>query len=114
MNVNFNFENGQISYVYSNYKIEKIRDRKYILPEKKATQNAISLTENIDKKLLALLNIGKKAYFFEDINDLEILNFAKSYGLLGFMADFPINKYYILEDEVIFRDYNFSDRKSVV
>ena len=50
MNVNFNFENGQISYVYSNYKIEKIRDRKYILPEKKATQNAISLTENIDKK----------------------------------------------------------------
>ena len=36
MNVNFNFENGQISYVYSNYKIEKIRDRKYIL-EKKPT-----------------------------------------------------------------------------
>lgn len=114
MNVNFNFENGQISYVYSNYKIEKIRDRKYILPEKKATQNAISLTENIDKKLLALLNIGKKAYFFEDINDLEILNFAKSYGLLGFMADFPINKYYILEDEVIFRDYNFSEAKEYI
>ena len=56
MNVNFNFENGQISYVYSNYKIEKIRDRKYILPEKKATQNAISLTENIDKKLLDKAN----------------------------------------------------------
>ena len=46
-------------------KLKKIRDRKYILPEKKATQNAISLTENIDKKLLALLNIGKKAYFLK-------------------------------------------------
>lgn len=43
----------------------KIRDRKYILPEKKATQNAISLTENIDKKLLALLNIGKKPTFLK-------------------------------------------------
>ena len=52
MNVNFNFENGQISYVYSNYKIEKIRDRKYILPEKKATQNAISFIKYWKKSLL--------------------------------------------------------------
>ena len=115
-------------YVRKGINFERIQDGGHQEKNKRSgTENVAGIvglgkaieiaTYNIDrynKKLLALLNIGKKAYFFEDINDLEILNFAKSYGLLGFMADFPINKYYILEDEVIFRDYNFSEAKEYI
>ena len=114
MNINLKLETGQYCYVYSQYKIEKINDRKYIIPEIGATKKGVSVTEHIERQLIDLLNIGKKAYFYEDNIEADILNYVQNYGLLGLMADFPINKYYILDDDVIFRDYNYNISMSAI
>lgn len=114
MNVNLKLETGQYCYVYSSYKIEKIKDKKYIMPEENATKKMISVTEHIDNQLISLLNIGKRAYFYEDNIDADIINFANNYGLLGFMADMPLNKFYILDDEVFFKDYNYNTSTSAI
>lgn len=112
MNVNLKPETGQYCYVYGSYKIEKIKGIDYILPEENATKRIISITENIDDQLIVLLNIGKKACYYEHDVYEDIVNFVNRYGLLGFMSDLPINKFYILDEDVIYRNYNFEKSKS--
>lgn len=104
MNVNLKLETANFCYVYNKYKVETIRNQKYILPEEKTTKKVINITENIDTILVEVLNLGKKVFYEENIEDFELLEFVSKYGLFGFMADIPINKYYILDDEVAIRD----------
>lgn len=104
MNVNLKLETANFCYVYNKYKVETIENQKYILPDKNATKQAINITENIDTILVETLNLGKKVFYEENIEDFELLEFVSKYGLFGFMADLPINRYYILDDEVAIRD----------
>lgn len=104
MNVNLKLETANFCYVYSKYKVETVKNQKYILPDKNATKEVINITENIDTILVETLNLGKKIFYEEDVEDFELLEFVSKYGLFGFMADLPINKYYILDDEVAIRD----------
>ena len=44
--------------------------------------------------------------FKEEVEDIEILDYVLNYGLFGFITDFPVNRYYVLDDNVALRDYN--------
>lgn len=114
MKANFNIETQEFCYVYSKYKIEEFKGRKYIVPLGNSKKTAISFKENLDELLVKLLNIGKKVAYNEPVDDTELLDYINNYGLLGFMADFPINKYFILENEVVLRDYNLLDCKDSI
>ena len=105
MKTNFYMESQQFCYVYEKYKTEEINGKKYVLPEKNARRTAL-LADRITDAMLDLLNIGKKVYLNKEIEEHEILEYVRKYGLFGFMSDFSINRYYILDDEVILRDYN--------
>lgn len=104
MNVNLKLETANFCYVYNKYKVETIKKQKYILPDKNAAKKVINITENIDTILVETLNLGKKVFYEENIEDFELLEFVSKYGSFGFMADLPINRYYILDDEVAIRD----------
>ena len=114
MKTNIRLESSQFCYVYSKYKIEEIKGRKYIMPEEKASKKTISITEHIDDLLIETLNIGKKEFFKEPIQDFELLNYFSKYGSFGFMIDLAINKYFILDDKVAVRDAFYITKKENV
>ena len=114
MKINIRLESSQFCYVYSKYKIEEINGRKYIMPEEKASKKTISITEHIDDLLIETLNIGKKEFFKEPIQDFELLNYFAKYGSFGFMIDLAINKYFILDDKVAVRDAFYITKKENV
>lgn len=111
MKTNIRLETSQFCYVYSKYKIEEMNGKKYIMPEENATKKTISITEHIDELLVETLNIGKKQFFKEPIEDFELLNYFTKYGSFGFMIDIAINKYFILDDKVAIRDAFYITKK---
>lgn len=111
MKTNIRLETSAFCYVYSKYKIEEINGKKYIMPEENATKKTISITEYIDDLLIETLNIGKKEFFKETIQDFELLNYYAKYGSFGFMIDLTINKFFILDDKVAIRDSFYINRK---
>ena len=44
MRTNLRLETSQFCYVYSKYKIEEIKGKKYVMPEENATKKTISIT----------------------------------------------------------------------
>jgi len=111
MKTNIRLETSSFCYVYSKYKIEEINGTKYIMPEEKVSKKTISITEHIDDLLIETLNIGKKEFFKEPIQDFELLNYFAKYGSFGFMIDLAINKFFILDDKVAIRDSFYINRK---
>ena len=81
------------------------------MPEENVTKKTIRITEHIDDLLIETLNIGKKEFFKEAIQDFELLNYYAKYGSLGFMIDLAINKFFILDDKVAIRDAFYINRK---
>ncbi len=114
MKANFYIESQQFCYAFENYKIEEINGIRYVIPKKNAKQRVSTSSERMNEFTINLLNIGKKAYYNEEIEDIEILDYVRNFGLFGFMADFPINRYFILDDNVALRDYNFIVYKDYV
>lgn len=111
MKTNIRLESSHFCYFYSKYKIEEINGRKYIMPEENATKKTISITEHIDDLLVETLNIGKKEFFGEPIQEIELLNYFAKYGSFGFMIDLAINKFFILDDKVAIRDAFYITKK---
>lgn len=114
MKANFYIESQQFCYAFESYKIEEINGIRYVIPEKNTKQRVSTSSERMNEFTINLLNIGKKAYYNEEIEDIEILDYVRNFGLFGFMADFPINRYFILDDNVALRDYNFIIYKDYV
>ena len=106
MKLNIYTETMKFSYIYSKYKIEKIKGVKYVMPEENAHMSPSLITESLDAALVDILNIGKKIYYNEEVSDDELLRYVNKYGLLGFMINFPINKYFFLDDNIVLNDYN--------
>ena len=106
MKANFYIENQRFCLAFDRYVIEEINGKRYVLPEKGAKSDASTFSDWIDRYLIDILNIGKKVYYNEEVEDIEILDYVRNYGLFGFMADFPVNRYYVLDDTVALRDYN--------
>ena len=111
MKTNIRLETSAFCYAYSKYKIEEINGKKYIMPQENATKKTISITEHIDDLLIETLNIGKKEFFKEPIQDFELLNYFAKYGSFGFMIDLAINKFFILDEKVALRDPFYINRK---
>ena len=114
MKVNFRIESSSFCYAFSKYKIEEFKGKRYILPEENATKRIISITENIDELLIEVLNIGKKVFYKEPLEDFELLNFYSKYGSFGFMIDLAISRYFIFEDKVAIRDPFYINNKENV
>lgn len=114
MNMNFNIESQQFCYGFEDYEIKKINDKKYIIPVKNSKQVVKTVPEFVNESMIELLNIGKKLSFNEIVEDTEVLDYVKKYGLFGFMSDFSINRYYILDDTIVLRDYNFIENKDSI
>lgn len=114
MRTNLRLETSQFCYVYSKYKIGEIKGKKYVMPEENATKKTISITENLDNLLVDVLNIGKKQFFQEPIEEFELLNFFTKYGSFGFMIDLAINKYFVLDEKVVIRDAFYLTKKDTV
>ena len=64
--------------------IDTFKIKKYILPKENATKRIISITENIDELLIEVLNIGKKVFYKEPLEDFELLNFYSKYLKIKF------------------------------
>ena len=111
MNVDLRLGTSEFCYVYSKYKIAKFNSKDYILPEENATKKKISLTEYINEILVDTLNIGKKVFYEETIEQTELLDYYERYGSFGFIIDLAINKYFILEDKVAIRDAFYINNK---
>ena len=111
MKTNIRLETSPFCYVYNKYKIEEINGKRYVMPEENATKKTISITEHIDDLLIETLNIGKKEFFKEQIQDFELLNYYAKYGSFGFIIDLAINKFFILDDKVAIRDSFYINRK---
>ena len=107
MKTNFNVESQQFCYAFDIYKIEEINGTEYIIPDKKAKSFSVISNDRINEAMIDLLNIGKKIYYKESVENDEILEYVRNYGLFGLMSDFSMNRYYFLDNEVVLRDYNF-------
>lgn len=114
MKTNFNVESQQFCYAFDTYKIEEINGTEYIIPDKKAKSFPVISNDRINEAMIDLLNIGKKIYYKESVENDEILEYVRNYGLFGFMSDFSMNRYYFLDNEVVLRDYNFIKFKDSV
>lgn len=111
MNVNIKLETSGFCYVYSKYRIVKFNNKEYILPDENASKKTISLTEHINDILVDTLNIGKKVFYEETIEQNELLDYFTKYGSFGFMVDLAINKYFVLEEKVAIRDPFYINHK---
>ena len=87
MNVNVKFVTDDKCCAYSKYGIKIIDNEKFIKPVKGASKEKIDLVKYIDNEMLDILNIGKKVYFKEKINDREILDYADKYGMFGLILE---------------------------
>ena len=113
MDLNFYANEGHNLYKFAKYNIETINNRKYIVADS-STKNHSSGAPLIDLEedfsinaLVDLLNIGKSAVYEENNLEEQIINFVNTYSTLGLMNDFPINKYFCLDEKIVLKDYNY-------
>ena len=111
MNVNIRLETSGFCYVYSKYRIIEIGNKEYILPEENTTKKRVSLTEYLNSILIEILNLGKKVFYKETIEQNELLDFYAKYGSFGFIIDLAINKYFVLDSKVALRDPFYLNNK---
>lgn len=113
MDLNFQAIEGNNIFKFVNYRIENIDGKKYIVPDsvsKKHDSGAplIDLEEDYSETILIeLLNVGKSAVLKENDLEKQIIKFVKKYSTLGLMCDFPINRYFFLDEKIILKDYNY-------
>lgn len=92
---------------YSEYEIrENKQGEKIVIPTRTAQLETYDSIENAEEILTALLNTGRsmKEATPEKAEEL-ILNFVNRYGLLGAIAELPLNKDFY-NHELVFIDDN--------
>lgn len=105
MDLNFYANEGKNLSKFAKYNIETINNRKYIVADTSTKMHSsgaplIDLEEDFSiNALVDLLNIGKSAVFEENNLEEQIINFVNKYSTLGLMNDFPINKYFCLDEK---------------
>lgn len=123
MDLNFQTVERNNIFKFVNYRIENINGKKYIVPDsvsKKHDSGAplIDLEEDYSETILIeLLNVGKSAVFKENDLEKQIIKFVNKYSTLGLICDFPINRYFFLNEKIILKDYNYvgnSDLTTVI
>lgn len=113
MDLNFQAVEENNIFKFVNYRIENIDGKKYIVPDSVSKKHdigapLIDLEEDYSETILIeLLNVGKSAVFKENDLEKQIIKFVKKYSTLGLMCDFPINRYFFLDEKIILKDYNY-------
>lgn len=100
---------------YSEYEIrENKRGDRVVIPARTAQLETYDPTENAEEILTALLNTGRsmKEAAIEKAEEL-ILDFVNQYGLLGAIAELPLNKDFY-NHELVFIDDNLFTASGVM
>ena len=106
MNVNLNENNEKNVSNFDKFNIEIINVRKYITSV--SDKSTINFKEEANENALVdFLNIGKANVFNDEDLETKVLEFVNNYSILGLMNDFPVNKYYFSNDNVILKEYNY-------
>ena len=106
MNVNLNENSEKNISNFDKFNIEIINGRKYITSV--SDKSTINFKEEANENALVdFLNIGKANVFNDEDLESKVLEFVNNYSILGLMNDFPVNKYYFSNDNVILKEYNY-------
>ena len=106
MNVNLNENSEKNVSNFDKFNIEIINGRKYITSV--SDKSTINFKEEANENALVdFLNIGKANIFNDEDLETKVLEFVNNYSILGLMNDFPVNKYYFSNDNVILKEYNY-------
>lgn len=97
---------------FEEYEIKVINDIKYVVPKFGSNSymnySLISFDDykENDKPLIDFINLGKLSLENEEETDSLLLDFVNQYGLLGFIHDLPVNRYYTLDKKVLLKEFN--------
>lgn len=116
MNIEYGFNNESLPK-FEEYEINVINDIKYVVPKVlKEYRTNYSLIDFDDYKendnpLIDFINLGKLSLEEKENTDGLLLEYVNKYGLLGLIYDFPVNRYYTLEKDVLLKEFNYINNK---
>ena len=115
MDLNFHAFEGKNIYKFSKYKIIEINKTKYIAPADNAKSSAVVDLESSysESVLIDFMNIGKSAIYKESDLEEKVIEFINKYSTLGLINDFPINKYFFLDEKIVLKDYNYIENSDM-
>ena len=115
MDLNFHAFEGKNIYKFSKYKIIEINKTKYIAPVDNAKSSAVVDLESSysESVLIDFMNIGKSAIYKESDLEEKVIEFVNKYSTLGLINDFPINKYFFLDEKIVLKDYNYIENSDM-
>ena len=108
----FEFEYGfnkQCLCRFDKYEIKIINKTKYVTPKENSSSSILDFEnyENTDEPLLDFINLGKLLLKQPKEADNYVLEYINKYGLLGFVYDFPVNRYFTFGREVLLKEFNY-------
>lgn len=104
--------NNQSLPKFEEYEIKVINNVKYVVPKFDSNSyvnySLISFDDykENDKPLIDFINLGKLSLENKEETDSLLLDFVNQYGLLGFIHDLPVNRYYTLDKKVLLKEFN--------
>ncbi len=116
MNLEYGFNNESLPK-FEEYEIKVINDIKYVVPkllkEYRTNYSLIDFDDHKedDKPLIDFINLGKLSLEEKENTDSLVIEYVNKYGLLGLIHDFPVNRYYTLEKEVLLKEFNYINNK---
>lgn len=116
MNLEYGFNNESLPK-FEEYEIKEINNIKYVVPKiLKENMSNYSLIDfddykEDDKPLIDFINLGKLSLEEKENTDSLVIEYVNKYGLLGLIHDFPVNRYYTLEKEVLLKEFNYINNK---
>ena len=77
------------------------------LPDKPKAYQVLFKHKNSDN----YLSIDEESLEETENTDKLLLEYVNQYGLLGFIHDFPVNRYYTLDKEILLKEFNYINNK---
>ena len=111
MKLEYGFNNESFPR-FSKYEIKIINGIKYVVPiisdDSYSKYSVIDFEdyEENEKLLIDFINLGKLSLESKEDADQLLINFINEYGLLGFIHDLPVNRYYTLDKKVLLKEFN--------
>ena len=116
MNLEYGFNNESMPK-FEEYEIKVINNIKYVVPKileiHRTNYSLIDFDDykENDKPLIDFINLGKLSLEQKEDTDKLLLEYVNQYGLLGLIHDFPVNRYYTLDKEILLKEFNYINNK---
>lgn len=116
MNIKFEYGfNNENLRRFKKYEIQIISNIKYVSPISQNKYEGINtFTELNNPKntlLIDFINLGKLSLDKDVDSDKLVLDFVNQYGLLGFIYDFAVNRYFTLDKDVLLKEFNYINNR---